>query len=285
MPITAVSTEGLMQSALDLVGFDVVPDDSAVYVAGENLQRVLFGLDIGVGELVMAVQMGYDAVIAHHPVGLAHRAWTVFERHVDVMMEAGVPEDVARRAVEPKMEALRVRGQSSNYERVPIAARRLGMPFLNIHGPLDEMGRRVMQGTIDAALTADPDATLAEVADLLAALPAAERAETDITVPLGDPAADAGKVVVAHGALTNGGYRVAQAYFDHGVDTVVYIHVSPDDLERLRDGERGQLIVTGHIVGDALGIEPYVDTLRIRGLEVDVLSEVCTNEPGSVPRR
>lgn len=278
LPTPGVNTQQLMEIALDLVGLDATPDDSAIYVPGQDLRRVLFGLDIGAGELMMARQLGYDVVIAHHPVGLPHRSWAVFERHVDLLVAAGVPEEVARQAVEPKMSALRLRGQSRNYEQVPMAARQLGIPFLNIHCPLDEMGRRVMQRAIDTALTANPESTASDVAGALAMLPAAQRAETEITIPLGDSSARSGRVVVAHGALTNGGYHVARAYFEHGVDTVVYIHIAPEDLKRLRADDRGQLIVTGHVVGDAFGIGPYIDALRRRKLEVDVLSQVHVGE-------
>ena len=269
-----MNTEHLMEIALDLVGFDVVPEDSAVYVVGDGIERVLFGLDIGAGELMMAHQLGYDCVVAHHPVGVPHRSWRVFERHVDLMIEAGVPEEAAREAVAPKMEALRLRGQAGNYERVPMAARRLGMPFLNIHCPLDEMGRRVMQSVVDEVLSADPAARVQDLVRALADLPAARRAETEVTVPLGEATAEAGATVVAHGALTNGGYHVARAYFEHGVDTVVYIHVAPEDVRRLREHEEGQLIVTGHVVGDAFGIELYLRALRAQGLQVDDLSQV-----------
>lgn len=274
-----MNTDDLMQIALDLVGFDAVPADSAVYVPGDEIRRVLFGLDIGVGELVMADHLGYDAVVAHHPLGVPHRAWRVFERHVELLVRAGVPEEAARESVEPKMETLRVRGQGRNYEQVPMAARRLKMPFLNVHCPLDELGRRVMQGAVDDVLAADPDASLSDVAGALRALPAAQRAETEVTVVLGDPTARAGSVVVAHGALTNGGYHVARAYFEHDVETVVYIHVSPDDLKRLSNDGGGQLIVTGHVAGDAFGVASYIDALRGRGLRVDVLSDVvCGRE-------
>ena len=275
-----MNTDQLMQIALDLVDFNAIPDDSAVYVAGDEIERVLFGLDIGVGELVMARQLGYDCVIAHHPVGVPHRTWRVFERHVEFLMKAGVPEKAAREAMEPKREALRVRGQARNYEQVPMAARRLGLPFLNIHCPLDEMGRRVMQTTVDDALAVEPEATLGDLVEALAGLPAARRAETEVMVLLGERAARAGKTVVAHGALTNGGYRVARAYYEHGVDTVIYIHVSPEDLKRLRQDGDGQLIVTGHIVGDALGIEPYIEALRAHDLQVDVLSQVLSAASG-----
>jgi hypothetical protein len=272
-----MNTLELMQIALDLVGFDAIPDDSAIYVPGEDIRRVLFGLDIGTAELLMARQWGYDAVIAHHPAGLSYRAWRVFERHVDLMVAAGVPEAAARAVVAPKLDMMRLGGQARNYEQVPMAAQRLGMPFLNIHCPLDELGRRVMQQAVDDLLDGNPAATLADVAGALAALPAARRAETEVTVCLGDPAAPSGKVVVAHGALTNGGGEVARAYYEHGVGTVVYIHIAPSDVQKLRADGRGQLVVTGHVVGDACGIEPYIRALRARELTVDVLSQVLAD--------
>ena len=269
-----MNTRELMQIALDMAGFDAIPKDSAVYLPGEDIRRILFGLDIGTAELLMAHQQGYDAVIAHHPVGVFPGAWRVFERHVDLMVAAGVPEAAARAAVAPKMGMLRLGGQSRNYEQVPMAARQLGLPFLNIHCPLDELGRRVMQQAVDDLLARHPAATLADVAGALAALPAAQRADTEVTVCLGDPAAPAGKVVVAHAALTNGGAEVARAYYEHGVGTVVYLHIAPGDVQQLRADGRGQLIVPGHVVGDACGIEPYIHALRARGLIVDVLSRV-----------
>jgi hypothetical protein len=272
-----MNTTELMQIALDLVGFKEVPADSAVYVAGTGIFRALFGLDIGTAELLMAQKLGYDAVIAHHPAGVRHQVWRVFERHVDLMVTAGIPAGAAREAVSTKLEALQVGGQASNYEQVPMAARRLGLPFLNIHCPLDELGRRVMQRTVDDTLAAKPEAEVGDIAAALASLPAAQRAPTEVAVLLGDPQASAGRVVVAHGALTNGGYEIARTYYEHGIDTVIYIHISPADLAKLKADGQGQLIVTGHLVGDAFGIEPYIKALRAEGLEVDVLSEVLTD--------
>ena len=51
---------------------------------------------------------------------------------------------------------------------------------------------------------------------------------------MGEPQAAAERVVVAHGAFTNGVAEVANAYFEHGIDTVLYIHVPYGDLARLR---------------------------------------------------
>ncbi|MDK2463489.1 MAG: hypothetical protein QI223_01765 [Candidatus Korarchaeota archaeon] len=62
---------------------------------------------------------------------------------------------------------------------------------------------------------------------------------------------------------------MARAYFEHGVDTVIYIHLELGDLSALREsGVRGNLIVTGHIASDSVGINLLIDELESRGIEV-----------------
>jgi hypothetical protein len=264
-----MNTRELMDLALEMAGMQTEPPDSAIYVSGENVRRILIGIDIGAGELLMARTLGYDAVIAHHPVGVRPNAWQVYRRHVELMVAAGVPEAAAREAVEGRLESMAVSGQSDNYDQVPAAARLLRMPFLNIHNPLDEVGRRIIQGVIDRTLAERSQASLREVAAAIAGLGEFRCATTGVKVLLGDPDAPAGRAWMAHAAYTNGGHAVAQAYFVHGVETVVYIHVAPPDLDKLRADGRGQLIVTGHIASDSVGINPYIAELEKRGLIVD----------------
>ncbi|HEU5298407.1 MAG TPA: hypothetical protein VFW08_02835, partial [bacterium] len=61
--------------------------------------------------------------------------------------------------------------------------------------------------------------------------------------------------------------------------TVVYIHIEYGELQRLRAEGRGNLIMTGHLAGDALGFTPFLAELRRRGLEVATFSGVI--EPRS----
>lgn len=269
------TTDDLMKMALELVGMNEVPGDSAIYHPGKNIKKVLVGVDIGTAELAMAKQLGFDAVIAHHPpMTPSIPAWEVYKRHADFLMNAGVSQEAAEAAVMPRVEAMRAGFQSANHDHFPSIARFLDMPFLNIHCPLDELGRRIMQETVDKALAANPGATLAEVVAALNELPEFQTAFTKVEIAIGEPDAPAGKVVVAHGALTNGGYAVANAYYNHGVPTVLYIHIPYPDLQRLRVESKGQLIITGHISSDLIGINPYIDRLREAGLEVTTISGI-----------
>ncbi len=93
-----LSTDEIMQIALDLVGATAIPGDSAVYHTGIDLKRVMLGVDIGTAELLLARQLGVDGVIAHHPAGGSATLdfAKVLVRGVDLMVEGGVPEDIAR---------------------------------------------------------------------------------------------------------------------------------------------------------------------------------------------
>lgn len=268
-----MNTKELMQIALDMVGFADVPGDSAIYVEGEHIKKVLFGVDLGVPELVLAHQLGYECCLAHHPQGgrAFLQYYEVLWKHKDQLMKAGVPEKVAEEAVKPMVESVQVTTQARNLYHAPSVAEKLNMPYLNIHNPLDELGRKIMDETVQK-LT-NEESTVKDVVDALLTLKEFKNASTDISILLGDPSNKAGKVVVAHGAGTNGGYSVAKAYFDHGIGTVIYIHIKLPDLKKLMDYRKGNLIISGHIASDMVGINPYLEELRKRGITVDELDK------------
>ena len=257
-----------MGLSLKLAGLKEVPEDSAIYFRGDNIRKILFGIDAGVPELLLARQLGYDAVIAHHPQGEAaiigfHK---VFTRHIHQMVAAGVPREEAEKAVKRRLEELEVEGHMRNYSHSVDVARLLEMPYLNIHTPLDEVGRRVMTEKINSRIR--EDSTVQDVVSALEELPEFKNAATEIKIRVGKAENPAGRVVVSHGAGTNGGYEVARAYFRHGIGTVVYIHIRPGDLRRLKVDEEGNLIVTGHIASDSVGINPFIHELERRDVFV-----------------
>jgi putative NIF3 family GTP cyclohydrolase 1 type 2 len=269
-----MTTEELMALALEMAGLDEVPADSAIYVPGRAIKRILFGIDLGPAELMLAHQLGYDAAVAHHPTGCGPGSWRVYLRHAEQMTAWGVPADEARRVAEEGAERLRRAAVARNYDHEPSVARLLGLPYMNIHCPLDEIGRQRIQGEIDRFLAADPSASLAALIAHLKEMPEYRAAATEPEVVVGRAEARAGRTVLSHAALTNGGSAVAQAYFAHGVDTVAYIHLGEADLMRLRAEGRGQVLVLGHIASDAVGINPFLDALEARGLEVARISGV-----------
>ncbi len=271
-----MNTDRLMGIALEMAGLEEIPGDSAIHRPGDGIERILFGIDLKAAELVIASAQGFDCAVSHHPVGgsATLRFHEVLGRHVDQMTAAGVPRDVAEETMRAKIEERRVLGSMTNYDHEPSVADLLGIPYLNVHTPLDEIGRRRMA---EAAAGLNENATVAELVDrFYEAFGEFRNAATEIEVRVGRPENRIGQVVVSHGAGTNGGYPVAKAYFVHGIDTVIYIHCRPDDAKKLNEefGESKNLIVTGHVASDSVGINPYVDRLREEGFDVTTFSGI-----------
>ena len=271
-----MNTDQLMQEALRIAGLDEIPGDSGIHHPGTNISRILIGIDIKGPELKLAHDLGFDAALSHHPVGgtSSLQFHEVLRRHVQQMTTAGVPAETAEAAIEKLVDTSRTLNAMSNYDHAPSIARLLDVSYLNIHTPLDEIGRRRMANEASQLGSDQPVSRLIE--SFYDAFGEFRNAQTRIETPVGDAQHPLGHVAVSHGAGTNGGYAVAKAYYDHGIDTLIYIHCRPDDARRLQAeyGEHKTLIVTGHIASDSLGINPYIDRLRETGLDVVPISGI-----------
>lgn len=266
-----ISTDELVELALTMAGMDDLPADSAVYVPGDGLSRILFGIDIGPAELLLARELGCDGVIAHHPGGgsAVLRFPEVLTRHIELMIAHGVDEPRAREAVAPLVLRSTLGAHAANYDRTPSVARRIGMPFMNVHLPLDELGRSMIARAInDHVDVLDHEPLVQDAIDALMTMPEFAAAPTPIMVPVGAVDNLLGQIAIVHAAGTNGGANIARAYYESGVETVLYIHCSGDDVARLREEGNGNLIVSGHISSDMVGINPYVAEIESRGVEV-----------------
>lgn len=73
-----MNTTEMVQIALDLAQLQELPLDSSVSVPGENITRVLAGIDMGAAELTLARQLGYDCVagtITWCPAWVSWESW------------------------------------------------------------------------------------------------------------------------------------------------------------------------------------------------------------------
>lgn len=263
-----MNTADIMQVSLDLAGMESVPADSGIFRAREKVKRILLGIDIEKDDLLFAVDNGCDLVLAHHPL-----RWTAFldvmDRHETLMLEAGVPKERAREACRENRafwETLADPGHAEQMVRELCAmAAELDLGLMNIHLPCDEVGRRILQAQADELA---PSGNVSALIDRYASLPEIEAAKEGVALVCGKADARLGRTVVIHGAGVNGGYPVANALFESGTGTVVYIHLfSEEQKARLQEESKGNLILTGHYGSDSLGINPLMDELERRGIE------------------
>ena len=130
----------IIQVALEIAGLADVPEDSGViFDTGRPIRRAMFGVDMEAAEIIIAKQLGYDAVITHHPKGgyPMVNLYQVMENQIDRMVQAGVPINKAQKALSERKDEVERSLHAANYDRAVAAARVLEMTFIAIHTPAD----------------------------------------------------------------------------------------------------------------------------------------------------
>jgi hypothetical protein len=278
-----LNTDEILRIALNLAGMGEVPLDSGIHVPGKNIGRFIFAMDVNVGLLHMAKQMGFDAVVGHHPCGILLHRGEVYRRHIDILGMHGVPRERSMAALSDSIDTVVRRMENARFRMLHHecpnqtvlevdAARMLQLPFMNIHNPFDEAGRRILQSKIDETAAKTPHWKLKDVLALIEDLPEASYAKEAYGINprifTGDPEAEASRVVFVHGALSAPHPAIIRFYWQNGFRTVVALHGEFEHLENLRKEREGNLILTGHFLGDSIGMAPFIRAIRKRGLEV-----------------
>jgi putative NIF3 family GTP cyclohydrolase 1 type 2 len=81
-------TDQILKIALDMVDWNSIPADTAVHVHGKKIKKVMLMIDVTTADLMLAKNLGCDAVISHHPIGKAAiNFYKVIDRHIDYMKE------------------------------------------------------------------------------------------------------------------------------------------------------------------------------------------------------
>lgn len=259
-----------MALANELAGCAQTPADSEVYIDGD-VRRLFAGIDVDIGELMLARELGADGVIAHHPVGSRARLGfaAMVERHEEQMLAAGIPAEIAHRVMLVRKRPVAHALHMTNYDRVVDAARKLELPLMNIHMAADIIGRQYFIDFVQRTAGANGMA----VGGLVEELKAIPEMEASLVQPeqwLGQPENPVGKWVVQMAAGTNGGAPVYRTYYEHGIDTILAMHIDDRDLRELEQGQRptANLVITGHMPSDSIGMNRVLDAIEQRGVEV-----------------
>jgi hypothetical protein len=260
----------IMALANGLAGLANTPPDSEVYVDGE-VRRVYVGIDVDVAELLLARTLGLDGVIAHHPIGSRARLDipAVIERHEAQMQAEGIPADIAHKLMIARRDPVAHALHTSNYDRVVEAARQLQMPMMNIHLAADIIGRQFfidfVGRTVDGQGT-----TVGSLVDELKTIPEMEASLVQPELWLGSNENPVGRWLVQMAAGTNGGAAIYRTYYEHGISTILAMHVDDRDLQELEQLRlpKANLVITGHMPSDSIGMNRIIATLEQRGIEV-----------------
>lgn len=265
-----MTTQEILDIALREAGLDILPEDSGVFVEKDDVRKVLVGVDLEGTEVLLAKELGCDAVISHHP----HAGSAVVNFHtvmlcqIDKMVEFGVPINKAQKMLKKRMVQIDLNHHVANHDRANSAARLLGLGYMNVHMPADIITEKFLQGYLDSWFSERPKAILKELVEALNVLPEYAASLVKPVIRVGGDNDYSGKVAVLMAGGTGGGPEVFKAYFEAGVGTIVCMHVAEDVKKAVEEQGIGNVVVAGHMPSDSIGINRLIAAWRSAGLEV-----------------
>lgn len=266
----------LMDAALALAELEKEPADTGIINEGENIKRVLMGVDMETPEIMLAKNLGFDAVVSHHPhTGSpdVHFA-KVMDIQIDRMMYFGIPVNRAQKALRKKQSSVERGSHAGNYDRTASAAKLLEMPYMNIHLPADLIGEREIQRYLDDKFLHLPKAKLKDVVDALNELEVYKNALASPVIRVGSENDYAGRIAVLFAGGTNGGVDVYKAYFEEGIGTIIAMHCPEDVKIAVEEQNIGNVIVAGHMPSDSIGLQKIAEKWRSLGVEVVTMAGI-----------
>lgn len=231
-----------------------------------ELERVMVGIDIGVGELVLADRLRergeqIDAVIAHHPEGSAlARLYDVMDIQTDVLHDMGVPIAVAEKLMKKRMSEVERGVLPANHFQAVDAAKLLDIPLMCIHTASDNQVASYLQRRMDA----EEPRKVCDVVDVLEQEPEydlAKRQDTGLKVTVGSPDARAGNVFVDMTGGTSGSKEAYEHLSDSDVGTIVGMHMKEDYREKAEENHVN-VVIAAHDLSDSLGMNLLLDAAQ-----------------------
>jgi putative NIF3 family GTP cyclohydrolase 1 type 2 len=245
-------------------------DTRILYGTGrEEIKTVLLGIDMEVPEILLADRLSekgqkIDLVIAHHPEGKAYaNFYEVMHMQADILNKFGVPINIAESLLEGRMKEVGRRLSPVNHTRASDAAELLGIPFMCMHTPADNMVVNYLQKTFDKK---SPD-TLGDMLKILKEIPEYREAAKNNAGPnilIGSKDRRAGKIFVDMTGGTEGAKDIFESLANSGVGTIVAMHLSE---EHRKQAEKYHInaVIAGHISSDNVGINLMLDKLQKKG--------------------
>jgi putative NIF3 family GTP cyclohydrolase 1 type 2 len=238
-----------------------------------NLKRILVGIDISVGEVLLANELSkngkkIDAVIAHHPEGRALIDLTqVMGIQEDIAVEEGVPINVIEKLMRARIGDLNRGLHAVNHFQVPEAAKLLGIPFACFHTFADNQVYWFIKKYIESR----KPKYVSDIMDALMELPEYQAAKKRGNGPMmfvGDESARTGKISYSgFTGGTSGSKDVYEKMAAAGVGTILAMHI-PEDHRKLAEKYHINVLICGHMASDSIGMNLLLDEAEKKGVEI-----------------
>ena len=154
--------------AMRLAQIDKMSEDSGIiFDNGKDIKRVLAGIDMTSAELMIAKQLGFDAVAQHHPGGIENPdvPELMARDHMKKLMECGVPVNEAQKLAYGRKTKSHQARHTRNLNTLASVAKLLDINMMAFHTPADMLVERFVQKRMDELSASNPMCTVQEILD------------------------------------------------------------------------------------------------------------------------
>ena len=235
----------------------------------KEIKKILVGIDIEPAEILLAKEIGgIDLIIAHHPLGegLVHLA-DVMDLQCDVLSQYGVPINIAEGLMKERISEVARGVNRINHQRTVDTAKILGFNLMCLHTACDNLAAKFLKDIIEKE---NPE-RIDDLLSLLKETPEYKEAARYGAGPkifVGDPERRCGKIALTEiTGGTQGSSKIYEKMSIAGVGTIVAMHM---EEENKKEAEAANLnvVITGHISSDSLGVNLFLDELEKQGIEI-----------------
>ena len=244
-------------------------DTRILHVADDKeIKKVMCGIDIEVGEILLAKQLGdIDLVISHHPMGRALADMhEVMKLQADVFHRYGVPINVGEGMMRERTSEIARAFNPRNHWRTIDAAKLLGVNLMCIHTAADNISASFVR---DAIENAHPE----RIEDLMELLNGIGEYKQAIELGVGPRIFTGnlenrcGKILVDMTGGTEGPPKIYERMAQAGIGTVVGMHIS-DDHKKEAEAYHVSVIVAGHMSSDSIGMNIILHEIQKNGVHI-----------------
>jgi len=235
---------------------------------GKDVKKVLVGIDIEGGELMLADKLGVDLIIGHHPLGRALASLDdVMHLQEEILEIYGVPINVAQGLLKEKIgEISRKTNASNNYQEIDVA-KILDISLINMHTPADNLVISFLKNAIEKR---NPE-YVEDILKMLKEMPEYQEAIKRGVGPVlfsGQPENRCGKIALNEiTGGTEGTPKIYEKMAVAGVGTIVSMHQS-EEHKKEAEAANINVVIASHMSSDSLGMNLFLDELEKQGIEI-----------------
>ncbi len=252
-------------------GADVPYSDSIVNYGDLNTKvtRVLAGIDMQTPEILLADRLGnIDLIISHHCEGKAlAELHKVMHMQASILEQYGVPGHIAEGIMQDRIDQVIRKLHKTNHYRSIHAAELLKMPFMSVHTISDNMAATY----IKKFLAKEKPNTISDTIKALLTIPEFKKGQEQGAGPMltvGSLKNRLGKAAITG---FTGGTEGSKEALEHlskaGISTIIAMHMS-DEHRKEAANHHLNVIITGHMSSDSLGMNLFLDELEKKGIVV-----------------